>query len=363
MAITTVRHAAQETSSTKAKRASGFSLAGLFSRAERDDEPQPFTPDEQSRWVLDQVKADLRGELGKVVSVLAQPKRTAASPTDLDGAHPAYLLRRLAMLALDLEIDPKVTFEDAVKRLQWAWDMLNERAAGQSAFERHTPVNAAEAAADGALMAAAARRGKPIGPGSERGQVVVAEIVDRAAKAQVPTELQMAMTPEVLAKLDAERVSATAVLPVIETVTVAGPASPVHVPGADPRPALPVESAPLAAPLPRRGEITVLPAGDNDPSKSLNPLEESLLPGSWVQDEGSDTTGRFWWRVLHVRKSIGDDGPWTRVEFANGQHRNVDRGKTVTVLNPDAAARMLTEHVAQLAAKAEAEQADTEAAR
>jgi hypothetical protein len=153
--------------------------------------------------------------------------------------------------------------------------------------------------------------------------------------------------------------------PRVKVTVVAASAtdSPVHVPGDDLRPALPVDAAPLAAPLPRRGEITVLPAGDNDPSKSLNPLEESLLPGSWVQDEGSDTTGRFWWRVSHVRKSIGDDGPWTRVEFANSQHRNVDRGKTVTVLNPDAAARMLTEHVAQLAAKAEAAQADAEAAR
>lgn len=139
--------------------------------------------------------------------------------------------------------------------------------------------------------------------------------------------------------------------------------SPVHVSSDGSLAPIPEQPAPLAAPLPRRGEITVLPAGDNDPSKSLDPLEESLLPGSWVQDEGSDTTGRFWWRVLHVRKSIGDGAPWTRVEFANGQVRNVDSGGTVRVLSPDAAARMLTEHVAQLAAKAEAEQTDAEAAR
>lgn len=227
MAVSTVTQRQRRASDAKVNDRSGF-LQTLFGKNTAQPEPdEPFAPDAQSRWVLDAVKADLRGELTKVVAALSQHKRTVASPTDLDGSHPAYLLRHLAMLALDLEIDPKATFESSVNRLQWAWDMLNERAAEQAALERHSPVNAAEAAADGALLASSARRGKE----SERGPVVAAEIVDRAAKAPFPTQLQEALTPERLKELDAERaaqVERTAVLPVIESVTVAAPVSPVH---------------------------------------------------------------------------------------------------------------------------------------
>lgn len=350
MAISTVTQAQHRASDTQVNKRSGL---WQTLRGKRTDGDEPFAPNEQSCWVLDQFKTDLRGELTKVVSALTQPKRTVASPTDLDGSRPAYLLRRLAMLALDLEIDPNVTFEDAVKRLQWAWDMLNQRAAEQAAFERHTPVNAAEAAAHGALLGAAARRGKPIGPRSERGQVAVAEIVDRAVRAPEPTGLQMALTPDVLARLDAERVAQTAVLPVVETVTVAQPASAVQVPGS--RPPVPDEGEETAGtgahqPLPRRTahpQITVLPVtvdedGETaDPMHAVTPARAPLEAGVWLLDEGAGSTGPVWLLLARQRGVIRDQGPGAVLEFANGHKREVGGGEQVKVLAEDRARELL----------------------
>lgn len=225
MASSTIEPAAHGAKPRRVKESSGFSFRSLFTRTVDDDEePEPFAPDAQSRWVLEHVKQDLRGELSKAVDYLVakqQKPPVAASPTDLDGSRPAYLLRRLALLALDLEIDPELTFTQAVERLQWAWNMLLERAAAQEAFERHTLTNKAEAEAEGALLFAAGRRGTPIGKGSERGQVTVAEVVDRARNAPVPTGRLPLMTDEVLARIDngedpeavAASITATAVLP------------------------------------------------------------------------------------------------------------------------------------------------------
>lgn len=252
MAVSTVTQPRRRVTDGSVKSRSGF---WQTLRGKNSADTGEFEPDEQSTWVLQQVK----GELSKAVNYVVAKQRenhTVASPTDLDGSHPAYLLRHLAMLALDLEIDPKATFESSVNRMQWAWDMLNERAAEQAALERHTPVNAAEAAADGVLMAAAARRGKESG----RGAVVAAEIVDRAAKAPFPTELQAALTPDVLAQMDAERaaqVERTAVLPVIETVTVGHAATAVHIPGDGSHAPVPAEDDEVAdpgsaKPLPKR---------------------------------------------------------------------------------------------------------------
>jgi hypothetical protein len=261
----TLERSTRDTKSRKAKSNSKVSFRALFARPveDTDQEPERFSPDGQSRWLLDHFK----GELSKAVAYLVKQQKppVAASPTDLDGSHPAYLLRHIGMRALDKEIDPELTFQGAVEHLQAAWDMLLERAAAEAAFERHAPVNAAEAAADGALLAAAGRRGKAIGPDSQRGQVVAAEIVDRAVKAPEPTDLQLKMTPDVLARLDAgespESVEAsltqTAVMPAVEAAMVpAAAGSPVHVPGDRVSPAIPdvdeVADPGEHKPLPRR---------------------------------------------------------------------------------------------------------------
>lgn len=365
--MSTLADSRRRTSERPVKSGSGFLQAWRArNTAPIDEGDEPFAPDAQSRWVLDAVKADLRGELTKVVAALSQHKRTVASPTDLDGSHPAYLLRHLAMLALDLEIDPKATFESSVNRLQWAWDMLNERAAEQAALERHSPVNAAEAAADGALLASSARRGKE----SERGPVVAAEIVDRAAKAPFPTQLQEALTPERLKELDAERaaqVERTAVLPVIESVTVAAPVSPVHahdgiapaIPAedeiADPGAAKPV---PLPRRIPQASTHPVLPADlDLDPYEAVDPTIEGagLVSGAWVFDEGTGTGGPVWFLLAEQRDELREDGRVAVLRFANEASRDVYPGTQVKVLDVRRA-QVLVAQIEQRLAARDAEQ-------
>ncbi len=238
----------------------------------------------RSQWVRDAVRADLHG----AVKALTKQKSVAGSPTDLDGSRPAYLLRHLAMLALDLEIDPDLTFGQAVERLQSAWNMLLERAAQQAAFERHAPVNSAEAAADGALLFAAARRGN----GSQRGQVVAAEIVDRALSAPTPTALQVALTEEVLERLDAGEPAAS-----VEATAVM---SPVRPSGGDVRPALPVEECAGSGdrsllgrgPLPRRHRVVSVPArmsavpGVPADGSQWEASQLLVMPGAWMLTGG-----------------------------------------------------------------------------
>lgn len=239
----------------------------------------------RSQWVRDAVHADLQG----AVKALTRQKHVAGSPTDLDGSRPAYLLRHLAMLALDLEIDPNLTFSQAVERLQWAWGMLLERAAEQAAFERHTPVNAAEAAADGALLYAAGRRGNPVGPGSQRGQVVAAEIVDRALNAPTPTALQIALTDDVLGRLDAGESPQSVESSMAATAVM----SPVRPADGGVQPAIPdADADPGDRPLPRRIKVTSFPArmsaepglpvdGSEYPSTQL-----VVMPGAWMLTGG-----------------------------------------------------------------------------
>lgn len=237
----------------------------------------------RSQWVRDAVRADLQG----AVKALTKQKSVAGSPTDLDGSRPAYLLRHLAMLALDKEIDPDITFQGAVEHLQSAWNMLLERAAQQAAFERHAPVNAAEAAADGALLFAAARRGN----GSQRGQVVAAEIVDRALNAPTSTALQVALTEEVLERLDAGEPAAS-----VEATAVM---SPVRAADGDVQPALPVDECADPGdrslpdrPLPKRHRVVSVPArmsavpGVPADGSQWEASQLLVMPGAWMLTGG-----------------------------------------------------------------------------
>jgi len=282
-------------------------LRWLFGRRAETETPERFTEllDEhlniQSRHLMSAVRAELLA----VVKALSEQQRAAASPIDLDGSLPAYQLRHIAMLSLDGELRPEMTWRGAVELLQDAWDQLNARADEQDAFERHTPVNKAEAEADGALLFASGRRGKPIGPGSERGQVAVAEIVDRAKAATTPTALQAALTPDVLERLDAgepfEDVAPTQVMPVFETVPASAAPSPVHIPGEDLRPPVPDSeedadpgdrSLTGRAPLPKRHKIVSFPAdmsavpGVPAHGSEYAATELLVLHGAWMLTRG-----------------------------------------------------------------------------
>jgi len=188
---TTVQRPSSNASSRKAKSESGFSVrAFLFGpRGEADDDPrqaelEESALDEQSQLLLKHFK----GELSRAVNFLAAQKRVAPSPTDLDGSRPAYLLRHLAMLALDGEIDPELTFRGAVERLQSAWDLLNERADEQETVEARTV----------AAMAAGQRVTRKLAEAA-----ATEDMIQRVTGERVELEIDTAAIGEGLAKLHA----------------------------------------------------------------------------------------------------------------------------------------------------------------
>lgn len=232
MAVSTVTQRQRRVSDAEVNSRSGF-LQTLFGK--NTAQPEPDEPNAQSRWLISAVRA----ELHSVVKALSKPQEPE-KPQPVHGeaalynTHPKPQLRRLAHLALDLEADPALGFRDCVERLH---ELMDEFSAGaldefkaQQQYERRVGRNAVVAAAQGAVLEDAARRGEPIDPRSSHGQQVIGDVAGRALSASDPrpTELQAAMTPEVLARMDAERAARTAVLPVIESVTVAAPVSPVH---------------------------------------------------------------------------------------------------------------------------------------
>lgn len=309
----------------------------------------------QSRYLLGAVRAELLA----VVKALSEQQRAAASPTDLDGSHPAYQLRHIGMLALDGELRAGMTWRGAVELLRPAWDQLNARADEQDAFERHTPVNKAEAEADGALLFASGRRGKPIGPGSERGQVAVAEIVDRAMAATTPTALQMALTPDVLERLDAgesvEDVAPTQVMPVVETVPASTGPSPVHVPGDDLRPPVPVPGEDAGpgdrsllgrGSLPKRHKIVSFPArmsatpGVPLDGERRDAMDLAVKPGAFLLVDNT-------WRLV---STVAMDAPLESVtaHLAGGGDPSFEREEQVWLLPVEAAAPLAAAHRAEL---------------
>lgn len=356
MGVSTVAHPADHASAKRVKERSGF-WHSLFARP-ADDDPQPPVPDEQARWFVGAVHTELQKAVTAIVSAQSQQKDTAASPTDLDGSRPAYLLRRIAMLCLDLEIDPELTFQQAVERLQWAWDMLAERAAQQEAFERHLPGNKAEAEAQGALLFATGRRGTPIGPDSSRGQVAVAEVVDRATKAMELTGQVPKMTPDALARLDAGLPLETPTLvmgPVVETVPavprpwdglVRSDGSYPATSAAEVRPAIPGEPAPSPAPLPRRRRITSFPAAMSaNPGVPLDGAQHEavdldVIPGAWL------LFGALWVLV----ESVSLDAAAERVlaHLATDEEMSLALDAPVWLLTPGEAVPLASAYRAQV---------------
>lgn len=150
----------------------------------------------------------------------------------------------------------------------------------------------------------------------------------------------------------------------IETVTVAGPASPVHVPGSHPpvpdELADPGELKPLPKRVPQRRPVDVLPYSDKDPYAAVDPTVEGqgLEPGAWVFDEGG-STGPVWFLLAEQEDALRGRGRVAVLKFANGFTREVDAGKQVRVLDVRRAQVLLAEHEQKLAARdAEAQAAD-----
>lgn len=328
-----------------------------------------FEPDEQSSWVIEQTRA----EVHRAVNYLAAQKRVAASPTDLDGSRPAYLLRHVAMLALDGEIDPSLTFRGAVERLQSAWDLLNERADEQETIERRT-------AAASAVALKVARKFAEA--------VHVEEMVERATGEKLELELDTEAIGTGLAELqiNAHRpldatmqfpeplytpgmpdprkavaeVEVTQVLPSPLQFPpfgqdnghahpdVAEPESPVHEDDGT-TPPLPVDdqSAAEPTPLPKRVKpVHWISAADHPDvlGKSVDPAKTEIAAGDWVRDEGSDCSGGPAWGVVAEVK-LGKE--FTRITFASGLPVKVYAGRTVRMLTSAEAKSLLAEAEAQ----------------
>lgn len=147
----------------------------------------------------------------------------------------------------------------------------------------------------------------------------------------------------------------------VTTVTVEKPASPVHVPGDDLRPAVPdVGDADLDTgahqPLPKRvpqaSTHMVLPADlDVDPYEAVDPTVNgrTLAQGVWVFDEGSPSGGAVWFLLGEQRNELREGGRVAVLKFANGHVREVHAGTQVRVLDVRRAQVLVAQLEARLA--------------
>lgn len=394
MAITNVEHDPRHAIAEDAKSKSGFGerlRTRLGVRAERT------TPDQivehinaQSRWILGGVHAAVK----PLAESLARQTQTAA-PRPVQGElalyniHPQPLLRRLAHLAIDLDADQSLGYRDCVARLH---DLMEEFSAGardefkaQTQYEQRVGRNAVVAAAQGAVLEDAARRGEDIGPDSPHGRQAIGDLNGRSLHASdpAPTALQEPLTPQRLAQMDAER---TAVLPVVagreeiqaglDSVPLAElaasteiPPSPVHadgmappVPGAEgDEDADPGAHSPLArAPLPTRIPHPVVtgpvpPLAEHDAMRralARAPFQARLEHGQiadGVRFEAKDlaelaeqgpiylaSAGR--WEPVHSARVLGDQ---VNVALERGRTEVLHLAATVHVLSDEDAQRLL----------------------
>lgn len=364
MVTTTVDHDRSHASTRSVKNEPGFSVkAWLFGRRE-EPEPRPVAPDAQFRWMIGAVRGAVRAELQEVAKALAPP---SAPPRPVQGdlaiynIHPRALLRRLQHLAVDLDADPSLGTRDCFKALHEVLDEFSHAALdedeAQGQYEKRVGRNAAVSMAQGAVVEDAARRGEPIGPDSAHGRQVIGDMVGRALHASDPrpTALQVALTPDVLERLDAgepiEDVAPTQVMPTVEAVPASAGASPVHIPGDDLRPALPVEDEqdadPGASPppartaLPRRPRVTVMPApmtsGEHPEPiglRNARPAYGEVGAGDWVFDDSGPGAGAL--RMVRDVAIVYDgqaQPAGARVYFAAGGDRRVAADRTVCALS------------------------------
>lgn len=374
MAVSTVTHPQDRAGERPVKGKSGFSLkAWLFGAAEWvEEEPEPFAPDAQSRWLLAAIGAEMnRGFKALAAAHAPEKPQPVQGEAALYNTHPKPLLRRLAHLAIDLEADPTLGYRDCVARLH---EVMDEFSAGardefeaQKLWEKRTGEGrqAAERKAQ-RLLATAADDGEDAelktatvvtADGSQLEYLpgTASKIVASALRASdpTPTALQVAMTPGVLRRIDggecpdavAASVTATAVLP----SPVRGDAPPV--PTGDV-----LADTGAHEPLPHRtAPLDVLPASETDQYALVDPTAEDaeLGYGSWIWDEGCGTTGPVWLKLARRHVEVHEDGgDVARLDFANHMHREVKAGEQVRVLDPQRARDLLAQHEQELAARA-----------
>lgn len=374
MATTTVNDDRHSTRVRPVKDESRFSVkAWLFGNRE-EPEPEPFAPDAQSRWLLSGVQNEMRMLHERLNGQQASAVRPVRSEGDqvVYNTHPTALLRKLAHLAVDLDADQALGTRDCVKALHDVMDELSRAALdedrAQTQYQERVGRHAVVAAAQGAVLEDAARRGEPVGPDSPHGRQVIGDMVGRALHASdpEPTALQVALTPDVLKRLDAGEpfgdVAPTQVMPVVQVAPATATPSPVHVPGDALRPPIPHEDADPGASsslarqvLPRRPRVTVMslpPTGaeGGDPAglRDVRPAQGEVGECDWVFDDSKGA------RVLKLVKGVaiiydGQSEPvGARVFFEAGGDRRVLAQGTVLALSAADARPLVAAHEAEL---------------
>lgn len=247
MAVSTVTQRQRRVSDAEVNSRSGF-LQTLFGK--NTAQPEPDEPNAQSLWLFERIGKDLRGELDKLANYLAAKVRenhTAAYGENRQvgpfNTHPKPLLRAITNRAVDLESDPLAGARYSVQVLLPLWEQLLAEAAeegqAQDRFERRTLANQQAVATKARRLEVAAsdededahlKTATVVTANGEEKEYLpgtASKIVANALRASdpEPTALQMALTPDVLERMDAERAAQTAVLPQVEVTVVPALAS------------------------------------------------------------------------------------------------------------------------------------------
>lgn len=261
MAVSTVTQRQRRASDAKVNDRSGFWQTLFGKRADENDEP--FTPDEQSRWVAAQMRATaakLTADMRELVEQQQAKSRPVA--VSVHGTHPTALLRELVHLALDLEVRKDLDHRTCIEELRPTMERFSRGAMAEQqaedTFERRSGA-VREAMADtverlGQIVEAVEKANELPGV-TVRARVdteaLGSDLAASLVNAHRPQD-ETAQFPRITPGMPDPRVQVS-----VTTVTVDKPASPVHVPGDGSTPPIPAEDDEVAdpgaaMPLPKR---------------------------------------------------------------------------------------------------------------
>lgn len=331
--------------------------------------PQPFTPSEDTRWLLAQVRRLIDADRERTEHA---KHRAAAIPGAPAGSHPGYLLHYLAILALDLEVIPKLTFCEAVERLRMTMEEFSARARAEQTLKHREPGHVEAVRRVGETMDAAAAAavqlerftGEPVDLKVDPG-ALASGMATLAGNASNPLEETMHALPVITKGMPDPRLAKPVEAEVTQVLPsplqfppfgqdnghthpeVTEPESPVHA-LADRAP-LPAGGPSEAAPLPQRHprHVVSFPAvmvgelGDAALRDGTLMVAKRLVEGHegmWILHED----GVNW--VLIADVSASKTGKTVFVKLADGRKFDVHPDREVPVLSADEAEKLLAEH-------------------
>lgn len=271
MAVSTVTQRQRRASDAKVNDRPGFWQTLFGKRADENDEP--FTPDEQSRWVAAQMRATA-AKLTADMRELVEQQQTKPRPVTVSvhGTHPTALLRELVHLALDLEVRKGLDHRTCIEELRPTMERFSRGAMAEQqaedTFERRSGA-VREAMADtverlGQIVEAVEKANELPGV-TVRARVdteaLGSDLAASLVNAHRPLE-ETAQFQRITPGMPDPRVQVS-----VTTVTVDKPASPVHAPFDGSTPPIPDGAEELAdpgaaKPLPKRVPQTI-PYGES----------------------------------------------------------------------------------------------------